>query len=107
MLIECFKKLVDTKSIKKQFGTNVLLVCLVEETTPMPGPDMSGEEEETDTIDQEYEEEDSGDTVIISPTFSFKCEAAGIFPHRSDKQHDFFHLLFHIKDTLAVSHHSF
>ena len=90
MLIECFKKLVDTKSIKKQFGTNVLLVCLVEETTPMPGPDMSGEEEETDTIDQEYEEEDSGDTVIISPTFSFKCEAAGIFPHRSDKQYDIF-----------------
>ena len=61
-----------------------MLVYLSEETTPMPGPDMSGE------VDQDYEEEDSGDTVIISPTFSFKCEAAGIFPHRSDKQYDFF-----------------
>ena len=84
-------------SQSKQFGTNVMLVCLVEETTPMPGPDMSGEEEETDTIDQEYEEEDSGDTVIISPTFSFKCEAAGIFPHRSDKQYDFFLFAFPCK----------
>ena len=74
-----------------------MLVCLVEETTPMPGPDLSGEEEETETIDQEYEEEDSGDTVIISPTFSFKCEAAGIFPHRSDKQYDFFLFAFPCK----------
>ena len=67
----------------------------------MPGPDLSGEGEETDTIDQEYEEEDSGDTVIISPTFSFKCEAAGIFPHRSDKQFNFFYWLFHVKNNSA------
>jgi len=64
--------------------TTTMAVEEAEETTPMPGPDLSGEEEETDTIDQEYEEEDSGDTVIISPTFSFKCEAAGIFPHSND-----------------------
>ena len=36
----------------------------------MPGPELP--------------DEDDDDTVIISPTFSFQCQAAGIYPHSND-----------------------
>ena len=47
---------------------------------PCPEPE---EEEEQEEEEEEQEEEDE-DTVIVSPTFSFECDEAGIFPHEND-----------------------
>jgi len=45
--------------------------------TQNQGEEEAEEEKEVDIVSEDYD----GDTVIINPTFSFQCSAAGIFPH--------------------------
>jgi len=57
------------------------------ETTPDPEVTSAAPEEEVTTkpeVDQDDYDED--DTVVVSPTFSFQCQSAGVFPHEHDCQ---------------------